>query len=76
MTEFYHEGDDLFIKYNGQIEEATEYKGNNSFEGGLGQLKVQFELLPGDAVKVKITYLDNNNKFVTDEGTRLLKYPG
>lgn len=76
MTEFYHEGDDLFIKYNGQIEEATEYKGNNSFEGGLGQLKVQFELLAGDAVKVKITYLDNNNKFVTDEGTRLLKYPG
>lgn len=76
LTEFFHRGDDLFIKYNGQIEEAMEYKGNNSFEGGLGQLKAQFELLPGDVVKVKVTYLDDNNKFVTDEGTRSLKYPG
>jgi catechol 1,2-dioxygenase len=75
MTEFYHDGDDLFIKSNGQIEEAMVYKGNNSFEGGLGQFKVQFEILPDNVVKVKVTYLDDDNKFVTDEGTRLLKYP-
>lgn len=75
MAEFYHEGDDLFAKYNGQIEEAMEYKGNNNFEGGLGQMKVHFDLLPDNDVKAQVTYLEDDNKFVTVEGTRLLKYP-
>ena len=74
MVEFYHKGDDLFLKFNGQIEEAMEYKGNNSFEGGLGQFKVQFELLPGDIVRAKVSYLNNDFKFETAEGTRVMKY--
>ena len=45
MAEFYKDGDQLFAKVNGQIMEAMDYNGNNSFEGGLGQIKVQFELL-------------------------------
>ena len=40
MGEFYQDGDQLFVKVNGQIMEAMDYKGNNSFEGGLGQVKV------------------------------------
>ena len=75
LAEFYHRGDDLFVKYNGQIEEAMEYKGNNSFEGGLGQFKAHFDILPDNVVKVQLTYLDDNNKFVNVEGTKLIKVP-
>ena len=74
MGEFYREGDELFVKVNGQIMEAMEYKGNNSFEGGLGQLKAQFELLSDGGVKVKASYLDDDNKVVNIEGTKLIKY--
>jgi len=65
MAEFYQMGDELFVKMNGQIAEAMVYKGNNSFEGGLGQAKVQFELLPENAVKVKASYRDDNSHFTT-----------
>ena len=75
MAEFYHAGDDLFVKINGQIEEAMEYKGNNSFEGGLGQVKVRFELLPDNVVKAHASYPGDDDKVVNIEGTRLLKYP-
>ena len=44
LAEFYHRGMTCLLKYNGQIEEAMEYKGNNSFEGGLGQFKAHFDI--------------------------------
>lgn len=76
MTEFYRAEDQLFMKINGQIVEALDYKGNNSFEGGLGVYKVNFELLPGDVVKVKISESYIPGKETKTEGTKTLKYPG
>ncbi len=75
MGEFYRKEDELFVKVNGQIYEAMEYKGNNSFEGGLGQLKAQFELVADGGVKVKVSYPDDNMKIVQVEGNKILKYP-
>jgi len=74
--EFYRDGDQLFVKMNGQIMEAMDYKGNNSFEGGLGQLKVQFELLSNGGSKVKLSYPDDDRKIITIGGNKILKYPG
>jgi catechol 1,2-dioxygenase len=74
MGEFYQDGDQLFVKVNGQIMEAMDYKGNNSFEGGLGQVKVQFELLSGGGAKAIVTFVDDNRKTNTVEGTKILKY--
>ena len=76
MGEFYKDGDQLFVKVNGQIMEAMDYKGNNSFEGGLGQVKVQFELLGNGGVKATVNYEGDNRKWITVEGTKTLKYPG
>lgn len=75
MAEFYRDGKDLFVKFNGQIMEAMEYKGNNSFEGGLGQIKAQFEFAGDGSVKVKMEYLDDDNKPAKLEGYKTLKYP-
>jgi catechol 1,2-dioxygenase len=75
MADFYHAGDELFVKVNGQIMEAMEYKGNNSFEGGLGQMKASFELLSDGGVKVKASYVDDDRKTINIEGTKLIKYP-
>ena len=49
--EFYRKGGLLYIKANGQIEEALRYKGSNSFDNG-ADLKITFELLQGGGVKV------------------------
>ena len=76
MGEFYKDGDQLFVKVNGQIMEAMDYKGNNSFEGGLGQVKVQFELLGNGGAKAIVNYVGDNRKWITVEGTKTLKYPG
>ena len=76
MGEFYKDGDQLFVKVNGQIMEAMDYKGNNSFEGGLGQVKVQFELLGNGGVKAIVNYEGDDRKWITVEGTKTLKYPG
>ena len=75
MIEFFKKGDLLFVKINGQIEEALAYKGNNQFEGGMGYIKAKFELLASGDVKVQTIYLDDNNKEQIIEGTRLIKYP-
>ena len=75
MAEFYKDGDELFAKLNGQIMEAMEYKGNNKFEGGLGVISVQFELLGNGGAKVKVNYIDDDRKTVTLEGNKILKYP-
>jgi hypothetical protein len=76
MAEFFKKGDLLFVKVNGQIEEAMYYKGNNSFEGGLAWLTVQFEILPSGDVKAKASYTDDDKKEVKIEGTKFLKYSG
>lgn len=75
MAEFYREGDQLFVKLNGQIMEAMDYKGNNSFEGGLSRIKATFELQSAGQVKVKAAYMAGPDKYETVEGEKLLKYP-
>lgn len=75
MAEFYKDGNELFVKINGQIMEAMEYKGNNSFDGGLDQINARFEFPEAYKVTVKITYIDDNRKTVNIEGEKLLKYP-
>jgi hypothetical protein len=55
--------------------EAMDYKGNNSFEGGLAQTKVQFELLSDGGVKVKVEYEEDFNKWIKIEGNKIIKYP-
>ncbi|MFI5134459.1 MAG: hypothetical protein ACHQD9_01270, partial [Chitinophagales bacterium] len=72
--EFFREGNVLFMKWNGQIYEGLYYKGNNTFENQMGETTVVFELQAGGGTKVKVTYLGDDNKPVTEEGTMLLKY--
>ena len=74
MCEFYKDGDQLFAKINGQIMEAMDYKGDNSFAGGIDYVKAKFELLSNGGAKVKVTIKEN--KIIEIEGTKLLKYPG
>jgi catechol 1,2-dioxygenase len=73
MTEFYRSGDQLFAKVNGQIIEALDYAGNNSFENGLGQAKAKFELLSNGGAKVKVSITTTSKKTIEIEGTKLLK---
>ena len=76
MGEFYKDGDQLFVKVNGQIMEAMDYKGDNSFEGGLGQVKVKFELKENGGAKATVAYIGDDRKTITIEGEKILKYPG
>ena len=75
-AEFYREDDLLFIKLNGQIEEALTYKGNNSFEGAMGNLKITFELLKDGGVNASIdrARFSDPSKRKTSHGTKFLKY--
>jgi len=72
MIEFYKDGDQLFAKINGQIMEAMDYKGDNSFAGGINYVKAKFELLNGGGAKVKVSIMDD--KPIEMTGTKLLKY--
>ena len=72
MIEFYKDGDQLFAKINGQIMEAMDYKGDNSFAGGIGYVKAKFELLSDGSTKVKVTVTEDKPIEIT--GTKLLKY--
>ena len=78
MAEFIREDDLLILKLNGQIMEGLVYKGNNSFEGGVGYNKVKFELMANGDVKTKITMWDSwseDQKFLElHEGIKVLKY--
>lgn len=78
MAEFTREDDLLFLKLNGQIMEGLTYKGNNSFEGGIGFNKVKFELMANGDVKTQITMWDSwsaDQKFLElHEGKKILKY--
>lgn len=77
-VEFTQKDDLLFMKQNGQLVEALVYKGNNTFEGGLGYIKAKFELTPEGGAKVSISRgnYDSGNLDTrqTTEGTRFLKY--
>jgi len=77
MAEFTRQDDLLFIKMNGQYMEGMVYKGDNSFEGGIGANQVKFEILANGDVKCMIKLWD----FPTDksylelhEGLKFLKY--
>ena len=71
------EDDLLFLKLNGQLIEALSYKGDNTFEGGLGYIKVKFTLLPQSS-QVVITRGDYDtndmNKLSMFKGEGFLKY--
>ena len=73
MIEFYKDGDQLFAKVNGQIMEAMDYKGDNSFAGGIDYVKAKFELLPNGVTKVKVIITEDKPIEIT--GAKLLKYP-
>ena len=72
MIQFYKDGDQLFAKINGQIMEAMDYKGDNSFAGGINYVKAKFELLNGGGAKVKVTITEDKPIEIT--GIKLLKY--
>jgi catechol 1,2-dioxygenase len=67
--EFIQKDDLLFMKHNGQLIAGLTYKGNNSFEGGIGFPKVHFELLANGGSKAVIT--TQTNKY---SGEKYLKY--
>jgi protocatechuate 3,4-dioxygenase beta subunit len=72
MIEFYKDGDQMFAKINGQIIEAFDYKGENSFSGGFGWYTAKFEVLNNGGAKVKVTITEDKPIEIT--GTKLLKY--
>ena len=76
--EFSMNDDLLFMKRNGQLVEALAYKGNNTFEGGLGYIRAQFELKQNDAANVTVSMgnfgTGDLDKRRTMQGTRFLKY--
>lgn len=72
LIEFYRSGDQLFAKVNGQIMEAMDYKGDNSFAGGIDYIKAKFELFDKGITKVKVTITEGKPIEIT--GTKLLKY--
>jgi catechol 1,2-dioxygenase len=72
MAEFYRQGDQLFAKLNGQIMEAMDYKGDNTFGGGIDYIRAKFEILNNGGTKVVVTVKEDETK--TIEGVKLLKY--
>lgn len=67
--EFIQNDDLLLIKRNGQLTAGLTYKGNNSFEGGIGFPKVRFELLANGGSKAIVT-----TQTKTYSGEKYLKY--
>ncbi|HLP36896.1 hypothetical protein [Lacibacter sp.] len=67
--EFIQNDDLLFMKRNGQLMAGLTYKGNNSFEGGIGFPKVRFEILTNGGSKAVIT-----TQTKTYTGEKYLKY--
>ena len=67
--EFIQKDDLLFMKRNGQLMAGLTYKGNNSFEGGIGFPKVRFEVLTNGGSKAVIT-----TQTKTYTGEKYLKY--
>lgn len=73
---FLEKKDSAFVKMNGQIIETLDYKGNNSFEGGLGRIKAQFEITGDRSVRVKTKILTGPDKYVSVVGNKIHKYHG
>lgn len=67
--EFIKKDDMLFLKRNGQLAEGLSYIGSNTFEGGIGNLKVTFELLEKGKTKVVVHFYSK-----TIHGEKFLKY--
>lgn len=67
--EFIKNDDLLFIKRNGHLIEGLKYIGNNTFEGGIGNQKVTFELLDKNETKAIVSYYGK-----TINGEKFLKY--
>jgi catechol 1,2-dioxygenase len=78
MAEFNRQDDLLFLKMNGQLMEGMLYKGNNTFEGGMGFNRAEFQLLPNGEVKVTIALWDfgpSHQRYLEQhEGIKVLKY--
>jgi len=76
-VEFLQEDDLLFMKQNGQLTEAMLYKGDNTFEGGMGYIKAKFNFL-ASSTEVVISMGDFDGKDVSKitsiKGERFLKY--
>ena len=67
--EFIKNDDLLFIKRNGHLVEGLRYIGNNSFEGGIGNPKVTFELLEKNSTKAVVSFYGKKIS-----GEKFLKY--
>ena len=67
--EFIKNDDLLFIKRNGHLMEGLRYIGNNTFEGGIGNPKVTFELLEKNSTKAIVSFYGK-----TTRGEKFLKY--
>ena len=78
MAEFIRKDDLLFLKLNGQFQEGFRYKGNNSFEGGNGFNKANFEIMSNGQVRTRITMWDHwteDQKYLKIyEGIKAFKY--
>ena len=70
MYDFVNDGDLLFVKQDGLMIAALEYKGNNQFEDP-SATKVQFVFAQGGLTKIKMTHADGR----VEEGTKYIKYP-
>lgn len=77
-AEFNRKDELLFMKLNGQLREGMVYKGNNTFEGGLGFNSARFEILKDGTVKTYITmwkgWPDTDQQGKQYEGIKVLKY--
>lgn len=67
--EFIKNDDLLFLKRNGQLLEGMRYIGSNTFEGGIGNPKVTFQLQDKARTKAVVTYYGK-----TINGEKYLKY--
>lgn len=77
-AEFIREDDLLMMKLNGHLVEGLEYKGNNTFGGGVGYVNVRFEVLSDGKVKAFIGMADfdsgSMDNVIFNEGIKFLKY--
>jgi protocatechuate 3,4-dioxygenase beta subunit len=70
MYDFVSDGDLLFVKRDGLMVSALEYKGNNQFEESPG-MKVQFSFAQNGETSIKVTSWDGK----VLEGKKYIKYP-
>lgn len=70
MYDLLTDGDLLFVKRDGLMISALEYKGNNQFEESLG-MKVQFSFAQGGETDIKLTSWDGK----VMAGTKYIRYP-